>query len=438
MRQGCGCRLGLPLQSHLVAPPPPQVPAAARPQAGPGLCRLREAAERSDAAAAGAGAAGGRDCAAPPGKALQHPLPLQPKEQCHLVIAISSCLSACFLEACCAHCCRSTSVRLGLQEEAAAFEAAYKASPEATGPTKWPRFAGERRPCGAFGHGGGPASPIATWLRVPVLPAPWQLPRPAMDHRLPLVHPHISPAFPTPVFRPLTPQLAEFLRDAYGGAVRDLSARIEERRKGEAAAAAQAAEVARLKAQQAEQRAATAESGASQLQARVGELERRLSEVQSELARERAAAAAAATRVATLQQQVEHLTQSKEAEARSLGQQAQAQLAAAQAAAQAEAASLRQQLEALQRQAAAAGAATQDAAGRVAALEAEKERLFESAQVLATEKAELQRAREVAEAQLAEVQRGRQAAERQLAEAQQRMQVGGGWWTGVGGHAWGM
>ncbi|KAL4431144.1 hypothetical protein ABPG75_006400 [Micractinium tetrahymenae] len=271
-----------------------------------------------------------------------------------------------------------------MQEEVAAFEQAYKASPEATGPTKWPRF-------------------------------------------------------------------AEFLRDAYGGAVRDLSARIEERRKSEAAAAAQAAEVSRLKAQQAEQRAAAAESGVSQLQARLGEVERQLAEAQAELAREKAVAAAAATRVATLQQQVQHLTQSKEAEARSLGQQAQAQLAAAQAAAQAEtaqlraaganaeraareaqaeaaaaqaeAAALRQQLEALQRQAAAAGAATQDAAGRVAALEAEKEQLFESAQVLATEKAELQRAKEVAEAQLAEVQRGRQAAERQLAEAQQRMQT---------------
>lgn len=70
-----------------------------------------------------------------------------------------------------------------LQAEVQRFEAAYRESKAASGPTKWPRF-------------------------------------------------------------------AEFLRDAYGGAVRDLAARQEERQRAAAAQAAQAAEHARQQAQQ--------------------------------------------------------------------------------------------------------------------------------------------------------------------------------------------
>ncbi|PSC76322.1 interferon-induced guanylate-binding 1-like [Micractinium conductrix] len=255
-----------------------------------------------------------------------------------------------------------------MQEEVAAFEQSYKASPAASGPTKWPRF-------------------------------------------------------------------AEFLRDAYGGAVRDLSARIEERRKAEAAAAAQQAEVARLQAQQAEARLATAEAGVTQLRQQAGELERQLREAQAELARERAAVAASATRIATLEQQVQHLSQSKEAEARSLGQQAQAQLAAAQAAAASEAAALRAaqsdagreaqqaqqalaaaqtELASLRQQVAASGAAAQGASGRLAALEAEKEGLSNSVQMLAADKAELQRAKEAADRALVDVQQRMKAREADL------------------------
>lgn len=46
------------------------------------------------------------------------------------------------------------------------------------------------------------------------------------------------------------PRFAEFLRDAYGGAVRDLAARQEERQRVAAQQAAQQAEHARLHAQQ--------------------------------------------------------------------------------------------------------------------------------------------------------------------------------------------
>jgi hypothetical protein len=70
-----------------------------------------------------------------------------------------------------------------LQQEAARFEAAYRDARQASGPTKWPRF-------------------------------------------------------------------AEFLRDVYGGAVRDLAARQEERQRAAAQQAAQQAEHARLQAQQ--------------------------------------------------------------------------------------------------------------------------------------------------------------------------------------------
>ena len=194
----------------------------------------------------------------------------------------------------------------------------------------------------------------------------------------------------------------EFLRDAYGGAVRDLSARLEERRKAEAAAAAQAAEVARLQAQAAEQRLASAESEGNQLRTRLGEAERRLGEVQAELAQERERGAAAAAQLARLEQQVAHLEQSKAAESRNLSQAAEAQLRAAQAAHQAEVAQLsaasaeaarrasevqqqltaaQAELAALQQQAVASGAAAQDVQGRLAALAAERDTLSDSLQV---------------------------------------------------------
>ncbi|EFN59494.1 hypothetical protein CHLNCDRAFT_56782 [Chlorella variabilis] len=249
-----------------------------------------------------------------------------------------------------------------LQEEVAAFEQAYRASPAATGPTKWPRF-------------------------------------------------------------------AEFTRDAYGGAVRDLAARLDERRRAEAAAAAQAAEVASLKAQQAQQRLAGAESEAAQLRARLGEAERRLGEVQAELARERAAAAAAASRLAVLEQQVQHLAQSKEAESRSISQQAEAALRAAQAAHEAQAAAARREAAAAQQQLAAAqgeaaalrqqlaasGAAAQDWSGRLAVVEAEREGLLASVQLLSADKAELQRGQEAAQLQLAELTQRMQAREAEVA-----------------------
>jgi hypothetical protein len=318
-----------------------------------------------------------------------------------------------------------------MQEAVAAFEQGYRDSAEASGPTKWPRFAGK------------PAGPgqrllcAGYWLlscfccqssaRLPGLVlAVWR--QPSCNWLLTL------PPLPLP------PLPAEFLRDAYGGAVRDLTARLDERRKAETAAAAQQAEIARMQAQQAEQRLASAEAGAQQLQVRLADAERRLAEAHAELARERAAAAAAATRLATLEQQVQHLTQSKEAEGRSMSQQAEAALCAAEqahqvqlgqlGAARAEAerqageaarqlAAAQGELQALRQQAAASGAAAQDVSGRLAALAAEKDGLFNSVQVLSTEKAELQRAKE--------------AAERQLAEVQQREQVGGG-----GSRVWGI
>lgn len=61
------------------------------------------------------------------------------------------------------------------------------------------------------------------------------------------------------------PRFAEFLRDAYGGAVRDLAARQEERQRVAAQQAQQAAEAARLQTQQVEARLASVESEVTQL-----------------------------------------------------------------------------------------------------------------------------------------------------------------------------
>lgn len=200
---------------------------------------------------------------------------------------------------------------------------------------------------------------------------------------------------------PLNPP-AEFMRDTYGGVLADLSARTEERRRAEAAAAAQQAEMARLQAQAAEQRLASAEGEAVQLRARLADAERRLGEVQAELARERSTAAAAAAQLARLEQQVQHLAQSKEAEGRSLSQQADAQLRAAQAAHQAEAAQLgaaraaaehaaadaqtalaaaQAEVAQLRQATAASGAAAQDVQARLAAAAAEREGLSSTVQV---------------------------------------------------------
>ena len=273
------------------------------------------------------------------------------------------------------------------QEEVAAFEQQYRASPAASGPTKWPRFSGGACSASAPLHGC-----LYGWLGLEARAR-------APPH---LEKPHLLPPLPLPACLPACPIASEFMRDAFGGAMRDVNARQDERRKAEAAAAAQAAEVARLQAQAAEQRLASAESEGSRLQARLGEAERRLGEVTAELAREREKGAAAAAQLARLEQQVAHLEQSKAAESRSLSQQAEAALRAAQAGHQAEVAQLsaasaeaarraaeaqqqlaaaQAELTALRQQAAATGAAAQDVQGRLAALAAERDGLNDTLQV---------------------------------------------------------
>eukprot|EP00887_Chlorella_sp_A99_P005605 scaffold1.g5605.t1 len=252
-----------------------------------------------------------------------------------------------------------------LQQEVARIEAAYRASPAAAGPTKWPRF-------------------------------------------------------------------AEFMRDVYGGALRDLTARQAERQAAAAAAAEGRAELARAQAAQAEARVSAAEGEAGGLrtrladaEGRLAEAERRLGSAQAELAQERAAAAAAASRLAALEGEAAQLRSAKEAERTSLSQAADAQLRAAEARHQAAVAQLAgQQAEAARaaseaRTAAAAAAAEVDAlraqlaastsdargwADRFARLEAEKQGLERGVEELAAQRAELQRAKEAAERQLSGIQ----------------------------------
>ncbi|KAL4859356.1 Guanylate-binding protein 5 [Chlorella vulgaris] len=225
------------------------------------------------------------------------------------------------------------------------------------------------------------------------------------------------------------PRFTELFNEAYLGAVRDVTSRQEERRRVEAAAAAQAAEVAVYRAQQAEQRMASAEAEGAQLRARLADVEGQLREAQVALVRERVAAAAAATR---LEQQVQRLKQSKEAEGRNLTQQAEAALRAAHATNEAQAAQLRgaqeqservaadaqqrlaaaeAEVQSLRQQLAAGGAAAQDWSGRVGALEADQQALQGSVQLLRNEKSELQRSREGLETQLAQLRQQMQVRE---------------------------
>ncbi|GAB4817604.1 hypothetical protein N2152v2_004650 [Parachlorella kessleri] len=257
-----------------------------------------------------------------------------------------------------------------LQQEVARFEATYRDSQHASGPTKWPRF-------------------------------------------------------------------AEFLRDVYGGAVRDLAARQEERQRAQAAQAAAATEHARLQAQQVEARLGAVEGEVTQLRARLAEADRQLAESRAALAREQQGTAQHAARVATLEQQLQQLQQTKEADRASLSQQAESRLealrsqhqaalaglTAQQAQSAGQAAELQRQLaaaqgeaETLRRQLTASSTDAQGWAARYNTLTAERDRLQASLDVTATQRAEAEFAREAAV-------RARDAAERQVADYERRLQA---------------
>lgn len=82
-------------------------------------------------------------------------------------------------------------------------------------------------------------------------------------------------------------RLAEFMRDVYGNAQKDLATRQAERERAIAAQAQAAAQAAQTAVQQASARAAAAEGSVVSLQSRIGDLERQIAQLSSEVATER-------------------------------------------------------------------------------------------------------------------------------------------------------
>jgi hypothetical protein len=113
-------------------------------------------------------------------------------------------------------------------------------------------------------------------------------------------------------------RFAEFMRDVYGGALRDLAARQAERQRAQASAAEAEAQQARSAAQAADARVAAAEALSASLRTRVGELEAALASEQQAAARATAAATALEARMrdaeADLRREVESLRAHLEAE----------------------------------------------------------------------------------------------------------------------------
>ncbi len=140
-------------------------------------------------------------------------------------------------------------------------------------------------------------------------------------------------------------RLADFMRDVYGNAQRDMASRQAERQKVAAQQAQAAAASAQAAVQQASARATAAEGSVASLQARIADLERQLAKANSDLANERASAAAASAKLAQLSQ----TTQSRDSERAAVAEQLRrAQESESQA--RAELINLQQQVGGLQQQ----------------------------------------------------------------------------------------
>ena len=112
-------------------------------------------------------------------------------------------------------------------------------------------------------------------------------------------------------------RLADFMRDVYGNAQRDLASRQAERQQIAAQQAQQAAASAQTALQQASARATSAEGSLRSLQTRIGELERQLAQANTELSVQRQAAATATAQLA----QVTQSAQARDAERTTLAEQ---------------------------------------------------------------------------------------------------------------------
>jgi predicted nucleic acid-binding Zn-ribbon protein len=140
-------------------------------------------------------------------------------------------------------------------------------------------------------------------------------------------------------------RLADFMRDVYGNAQRDMAARQAERQKVAAQQAQAAAASAQAAVQQASARATAAEGSVAALQERITHLESQLAQATAELTTTRAAAAASNAQLAQLSQS----TQRRDSERASMAEQLRiAQESESQA--RAELVNLQQQTGALQQQ----------------------------------------------------------------------------------------
>jgi hypothetical protein len=194
-------------------------------------------------------------------------------------------------------------------------------------------------------------------------------------------------------------RLADFMRDTYGAAQRDLADLLAERQRSEAAAAQAAAQAAQNAVQSATARASAAEGAAAAAQARVAALERQLAAVNAELTAARQAAAGSAAERSAAGDQVRA---AREAEAAA---RAQAGAAAQQAnALQQQLAAERARVEALQREVA------QVASAGTAAWASERGRLEATIESVTA-------ARDAAQAARAAAEAARATAEQQAAAA---------------------
>jgi hypothetical protein len=202
-------------------------------------------------------------------------------------------------------------------------------------------------------------------------------------------------------------RLADFMRDVYGNAQRDMAARHAERQKVAAQQAQQAASTAQAAVQQALARAAAAEGSLGTLQAKIVDLERQLTKAHSDLVNERAACAAASAKLS----QISQGTQSRDSERAAMAEQLRkAQESGSQA--RAELLHLQQEVSALQQQA---------AAERTKADELQRQ-LQESGSGWASEKGRMEAAidsitaaRDAAQAARSSAEAARTAAEQQVA-----------------------